>query len=148
MSGISTKITAYFAIFFTLQLSLIVATIKAENNRPVETRRPNTILFVGDDFGYGDLSVYGHPTQEWGAIDEMAINGIRFTQFYATSIFCSPSRAAILTGKNKLVLTEIYLYILYGHYYYHCAFDQSPAASQNSITNDCDDVSGCSVVTF
>ena len=39
-------------------------------------RAPNIILFVADDFGYGDLSVYGHPTQEWGAIDQMAINGL------------------------------------------------------------------------
>ena len=37
--------------------------------------------------------------QEWGAIDQMAINGLRFTQFYATSVFYSPSRAAILTGE-------------------------------------------------
>ena len=63
------------------------------------SKKPNILLFVADDFGYGDLSVYGHPTQEWGAVDQMAIDGMKFTQFYATSVFCSPSRTAILTGR-------------------------------------------------
>ena len=61
--------------------------------------KPNLILFVADDFGYGDLSVYGHPTQEWGAIDDMAVNGMRMTQFYTTTVFCTPSRVALLTGE-------------------------------------------------
>ena len=99
MNATIRDIMEFLVIVLTLQVSLTAITNRAEKHTAFDTRRPNIILFVADDFGYGDLSVYGHPTQEWGAIDEMAMKGIRFTQFYATSIFCSPSRAAILTGQ-------------------------------------------------
>ena len=60
--------------------------------------RPNIVMFVADDLGWGDLSVFGHPTQEPGAVDRMAAEGIRFTQWYAAASTCTPSRAALLTG--------------------------------------------------
>ena len=60
--------------------------------------RPNIVMFVADDLGWGDLSVFGHPTQEPGAVDQMAAEGIRFTQWYAAAPVCTPSRAALLTG--------------------------------------------------
>ena len=60
--------------------------------------RPNIIIFYADDMGWGDLSSYGHPTQEWGPIDDMVLQGKRFTNFYASSSLCTPSRAGLLTG--------------------------------------------------
>ena len=62
------------------------------------TKRPNFILFVADDMGWGDLSSYGHPTQEPGPIDKLAQEGMRFTHWYAPAVYCTPSRAAMLTG--------------------------------------------------
>ena len=60
--------------------------------------RPNIVFIVSDDVGYGDFSCFGHPTQEYGGVDRMASEGLRFTQAYTTAVFCSPSRAAMLTG--------------------------------------------------
>ena len=62
------------------------------------TQPPNIILFLADDTGWGDFSSYGHPTQELGPIDQMALEGIRFTQWYAVASLCTPSRTALLTG--------------------------------------------------
>ncbi|XP_072035426.1 arylsulfatase-like [Amphiura filiformis] len=49
--------------------------------------------------GYADIASYGHPSQEWGPIDDMAMQGMRFTNFYAPSSTCTPSRAGLLTGR-------------------------------------------------
>lgn len=61
-------------------------------------RRPNIILILADDLGYGDLGCYGGrvPTPN---IDKLASEGIRFTQAYVASPICSPSRVAITTGQ-------------------------------------------------
>ena len=69
--------------------------------------RPNIILILIDDVGYGDFSSYGHPTQEFNEIDQLAKEGLRFTQWYATAPICTPSRAAILTG--KCILNNTYV---------------------------------------
>ncbi|XP_780034.3 LOW QUALITY PROTEIN: arylsulfatase [Strongylocentrotus purpuratus] len=61
--------------------------------------KPNVILMVADDMGVGDLTSYGHPTQEPGFIDEMAAKGLRFTNGYVGDSVCTPSRSAIMTGR-------------------------------------------------
>lgn len=60
---------------------------------------PNFIVIFADDLGYGDLSSYGSERIRTPRLDQMAAEGIRFTDFYAAAPFCSPSRASILTGR-------------------------------------------------
>src|SRR5687768_473819 len=60
---------------------------------------PNFIIIFADDLGYGDLSCYGHPTIRTPNLDRMAYEGTRFTQFYVAANVCTPSRAALLTGR-------------------------------------------------
>ena len=60
---------------------------------------PNFILIFADDLGYGDLGVYGSSKIRTPHLDRMAAEGLRFTDFYTTAPFCSPSRASLLTGR-------------------------------------------------
>jgi len=65
-------------------------------------RPPNFIIIVADDLGYGDLGVYGHPTIRTPNLDRMASEGVRLTNFYAAASSCTPSRAALLTGRYPI----------------------------------------------
>jgi len=60
--------------------------------------KPNIVLINCDDLGYGDLGCYGSSVNKTPAIDRMAAEGMRFTDFYMASPVCSPSRGAMLTG--------------------------------------------------
>jgi arylsulfatase A len=60
--------------------------------------QPNIVLINTDDLGYGDLGVYGSKINKTPALDKMAAEGVRFTDFYVASGVCSPSRGALLTG--------------------------------------------------
>ena len=62
-------------------------------------KNPNFVVIFCDDLGYGDLGCYGHPTIQTPNLDRMASQGVKFTQFYAAAPVCTPSRAALLTGR-------------------------------------------------
>ena len=70
--------------------------------RQDETRQPNIVIITADDLGYGDLGSYGHPNIRTPHLDRMADEGQRWTSFYAQAPVCSPSRAALLTGRVHL----------------------------------------------
>lgn len=61
--------------------------------------RPNIVIIFADDLGYGDLGCQGHPTIRTPHLDRLAAEGVRFTDFYAAAPVCTPSRAALLTGR-------------------------------------------------
>ncbi|XP_071823651.1 N-acetylgalactosamine-6-sulfatase-like [Apostichopus japonicus] len=63
------------------------------------TSKPNIVIMLMDDMGWGDLGVFGHPAKETPFLDKMASEGALMTDFYAGNPLCSPSRAAFLTGR-------------------------------------------------
>lgn len=66
---------------------------------PTGPKKPNIIVVFIDDMGYADLSCYGNKEIKTPAIDRLAAEGRRFTQFYVNAPICSPSRTALLTGQ-------------------------------------------------
>ncbi len=86
-------------------LAMLPGTRKA---LPGASTRPNIVVFLIDDLGWGDLGCYGNTFHETSQIDQLAREGMKFTNAYAAAPVCSPSRAAILTGKTpaRLHLTQ------------------------------------------
>ena len=64
-----------------------------------ESARPNFIIILADDLGYGDLSSFGHPAIKTPHLDRLAAQGLKLTNCYAGMPVCSPSRAALMTGR-------------------------------------------------
>ena len=80
-------------------LLALLLTLPLTAQTPDATRPPNFVIIFADDLGYGDLSSYGHPTLHTPRLDQMAREGQRWTNFYTAANVCTPSRAALLTGR-------------------------------------------------
>lgn len=92
------KISAFLACA-TIACGLSAA-VPANDEERIASSRPNIVVILCDDLGYGDLSCYGHPIIKTPNLDRLAYGGIRFTDGYAAAPVCSPSRAGMLTGRN------------------------------------------------
>ena len=64
-----------------------------------QASKPNIVIILADDMGYGDLGCYGHPRFKTPHLDRMAAEGVRLTQFNTPMPFCAPTRASLLTGR-------------------------------------------------
>lgn len=64
-------------------------------------RRPNVVLIITDDVGYGDLSSYGAPDLKTPHLDRLARDGVRLTDFYANGATCTPTRAGLISGRYQ-----------------------------------------------
>jgi arylsulfatase A len=80
--------------------ALLFLTLAGPTTKSVCAReQPNIVILFADDMGYGDLACYGHPSIQNPNLDRLAREGMKFTQFYVGSSVCTPSRAALLTGR-------------------------------------------------
>jgi arylsulfatase A-like enzyme len=78
--------------------AFLAATAASVLPSPAQAKKPNIILVLADDLGYGDLGCYGQKLIATPNIDRLASEGIKFTQAYCGSTVCAPSRCALMTG--------------------------------------------------
>jgi len=91
--------------FLTTLLLTPLAALQAANS---PKQKPNVIVILADDLGWADLSCYGSTFHESPNLDRLSARGMRFTQAYSSSPYCSPSRASLLTGRHpaRLKITD------------------------------------------
>ena len=92
---------------------LVAAIVSAKT----PTTKPNMILMIADDLGYGDLGCYGNTSVRTPNIDSLAQDGVKLTQHLAAASVCTPSRAAFLTGRYP-VRSGIWFWYLFAKDYF------------------------------
>jgi uncharacterized sulfatase len=86
--------------FFSLPMTIPACTNSGQVSSTA--KKPNVIIILTDDLGYGDISCYGQKNYQTPNIDNLAEHGVKCTDFYVPTPFCAPSRATILTGRFPL----------------------------------------------
>ncbi len=87
-------------LLFGLGLSLPACRSSNSDQEPIGPPRPNVILLMSDDQGWGDAGYAGHRVLRTPHLDAMAAEGLVLERFYAAAPVCSPTRASVLTGKH------------------------------------------------
>src|SRR5438093_6115326 len=92
---------------FTRTMALLLVALFAAREAAA-ARPPNIVFILADDLGWADLGCYGSKYHRTPHLDRLAASGVRFTDAYAAAPVCSPTRAAIMTGKYpaRLNLTD------------------------------------------
>jgi arylsulfatase A-like enzyme len=86
-------------LLFVLSLVLLLS-CKTQPQKETQSQNPNIIYILADDLGYGDLSVYGQTHFQTPNLDKMASEGMLFTDHYAGTTVCAPSRSSLMTGMH------------------------------------------------
>jgi arylsulfatase A-like enzyme len=87
-------------LFIVITLALLAGSASGLTGYLTAQTKPNIIFIHADDLGYGDLSCYGQQKFKTPNLDRLASEGARFTQYYAGSTVCAPSRSALMTGQH------------------------------------------------
>ncbi len=95
------------AILAALLLAPLAAVDAAEAPAKTAVGKPNIVLILADDLGYGSLGCYGNTEVKTPIIDRLAASGMRFTDFHSNGALCSPTRAALLTGRYPQRCAEV-----------------------------------------
>lgn len=93
----------FFVVVFSISFFSSVANSSAEEATATKSSaatKPNIVVVLCDDLGYGDLECYGHPHIKTPHLNKLADDGVRFTNFYSAAPVCSPSRVGLLTGRS------------------------------------------------
>lgn len=91
--------SAFLPVVFAAMI-VWLACLTASGHCAESSTRPNIVIVLADDLGWGDLGCYGHPLIKTPNLDKLATQGLRLTQCYSGGAVCSPSRSAILTGRT------------------------------------------------
>lgn len=89
-----------FSLHLLLLATFLMLSCDSNTSDNLSSAKPNIIFIMADDLGYADLGCYGQKIIKTPHIDQMAAEGMRFTQCYAGSTVCAPSRSVLMTGKH------------------------------------------------